>query len=123
MNFFPKDTIAAIATPPGKGGVGMIRVSGERVADVTLSLLKRTLEARKAHFLPFLDSDGSIIDSGIALYFPAPGSFTGEDVLELHAHGSPVVLDQLMRRILALEVRMARPGEFSERAFLNDKID
>ena len=123
MNFFPKDTIAAIATPPGKGGVGMIRVSGERVADVALSLLKRTLEARKAHFLPFLDSDGSIIDSGIALYFPAPGSFTGEDVLELHAHGSPVVLDQLMRRILALEVRMARPGEFSERAFLNDKID
>ena len=101
----------------------MIRVSGERVADVALSLLKRTLEARKAHFLPFLDSDGSIIDSGIALYFPAPGSFTGEDVLELHAHGSPVVLDQLMRRILALEVRMARPGEFSERAFLNDKID
>ncbi len=123
MSNFPKETIAAVATPAGKGGVGVVRVSGEKVAHVIRFVLGRPLQAREAHFLPFLDQDGSIIDSGLALFFPAPRSFTGEDVLELHAHGSPVVLDLLMRRILSLGVRMARPGEFSERAFLNDKID
>ena len=123
MTTFPKETIAAVATPPGKGGVGVIRVSGAKVAHVIRLVLGKSLHARKAHFLPFLDQDGTTIDSGLALFFPAPHSFTGEDVLELHAHGSPVVLDLLMRCILSLGVRMARPGEFSERAFLNDKID
>ena len=124
MSTFPKETIAAVATPTGRGGVGVIRVSGEKVPHhVIRFVLGKSLQARKAHFLPFLDQDGTTIDSGLALFFPAPHSFTGEDVLELHAHGSPVVLDLLMRRILSLGVRMARPGEFSERAFLNDKID
>ena len=123
MNNHPKETIAAVATPAGRGGVGVIRVSGEKVAHVVRFVLDKPLHARKAYFLPFLDQDGTSIDSGLALFFPAPHSFTGEDVLELHAHGSPVVLDLLMRRILSLGVRMARPGEFSERAFLNDKID
>lgn len=120
---FQNDTIAAIATPAGRGGIGVIRVSGDKVVDVIQSVLRKSLQARTAHFLPFLDHEGSIIDSGIALLFPSPHSFTGEDVLELHAHGSPVVLDLLMQTILSLGVRMARPGEFSERAFLNDKID
>ena len=119
----PKDTIAAIATPAGKGGVGVIRLSGTQVAEVIQQVLGKTLQSRLAHFLPFLDADGTVIDTGLALFFPAPHSFTGEDVLELHAHGSPVVLDLLMQRILGLGVRMARPGEFSERAFLNNKID
>jgi len=123
MIHYPNDTIAAIATPPGRGGVGVIRVSGGQVPAVTQALLGKLLEPRTAHFLPFRDADGTTIDSGIALCFPAPRSFTGEDVLELHGHGSPVVLDMLLRRILSLGVRLARPGEFSERAFLNDKID
>jgi tRNA modification GTPase len=119
----PQDTIAAVATPPGRGGVGLIRVSGPQVPAVNLALLGKALEPRRAHFLPFLDADGGVLDSGLALYFPAPRSFTGEDVLELHGHGSPVVLDMLLRRLLKLGVRLARPGEFSERAFLNDKLD
>jgi tRNA modification GTPase len=123
MSDFQQETIAAIATPAGKGGIGVIRVSGEKVVRVIHCVLGRTLDERKACFLPFFDQDGSILDSGIALYFKAPKSFTGEDVLELHAHGSPVALDLLMHRILSLGVRMARPGEFSQRAFLNDKID
>lgn len=121
---FPStDTIAAIATPPGRGGVGVIRISGPQLSDIALALLGKSLEPRRAHFLSFLDADGSVIDSGLALYFPAPRSFTGEDVLELQGHGSPVALDLLLKRILGLGVRLARPGEFSERAFLNDKID
>ncbi len=124
MNHCPQDSIVAIATPCGRGGVGVIRVSGGRVAAVIAALLGKPLQARRAHFLPFLDADGSVLDSGLALYFPAPHSFTGEDVLELQGHGSPLVLDLLLRRILSLGgVRLARPGEFSERAFLNDKID
>ena len=123
MNHNSRDTIAAVSTPPGKGGVGVIRVSGDQVDFVIKQVLGRKIDARIAKFLPFLDKDGSILDSGLALYFPAPHSFTGEDVLELQAHGSPVVLDLIMRRILSLGVRMARPGEFSERAFMNDKID
>jgi tRNA modification GTPase len=117
------DTIAAIATPPGRGGVGVIRVSGDAVPTLMLALLGKSLPPRHAHFGPFLDADGQPIDHGLALYFPAPRSYTGEAVLELHAHGSPVVLDLLMRRLLRLGARPARPGEFSERAFLNDKID
>lgn len=117
------DTIAAIATPPGRGGVGIIRISGDAVPDLLPLLLGRSPPPRHAHLGPFLDADGAAIDHGLALYFPAPHSFTGENVLELHAHGSPVVLDLLLRRLLQLGVRAARPGEFSERAFLNDKID
>ena len=119
----PGDTIAAIATPPGRGGVGIIRVSGNAVPALLPELLGQSLPPRHAHLGPFLDADGEAIDHGLALYFPAPRSFTGEDVLELQAHGSPVVLDLLLRRLLQLGVRAARPGEFSERAFLNDKID
>jgi tRNA modification GTPase len=117
------DTIAAIATPPGRGGIGVIRISGPTVPDLLPALLGRTPPPRQAHFGPFLDANAQAIDHGLALHFPAPRSFTGEHVLELHAHGSPVVLDQLLRRILKLGARLARPGEFSERAFLNDKID
>jgi len=123
MTIISPDTIAAIATPPGRGGVGVIRVSGNQVPLVIQALLGKSLEPRKACSLPFLDAAGTAIDSGLALYFQAPRSFTGEDVLELQGHGSPVVLDMLLRRILALGIRLARPGEFSERAFLNGKID
>jgi len=123
MNASSRDTIAAVATPPGKGGVGILRVSGERVRTVIDAVVKRPLQPRRAHFLPFRDQADAVLDSGIALFFPAPHSFTGEDVLELHCHGSPIVLDLILRRLLSLGVRLARPGEFSERAFLNDKID
>jgi tRNA modification GTPase len=118
-----RDTIAAIATPPGKGGVGIVRISGGDVQRVIDSVIGTALTPRHAHFRNFIDSDGSVLDSGLALYFPAPASFTGEDVLELHAHGSPVLLDLLLRRVLQLGCRLARPGEFSERAYLNGKID
>jgi tRNA modification GTPase len=118
-----RDTIAAIATPPGRGGIGILRVSGDRVPDLMRAILGRDIPARRAHFGPFRDGDGSVLDSGLALFFPAPRSFTGEAVLELHAHGGPVLLDLLLRRALALGARPARPGEFSERAFLNGKID
>lgn len=123
MSASSKDTIAAVATPPGKGGVGIIRVSGELVRTVIDAVVKKPLHARRAHFVPFHDRADAVLDSGIALFFPAPHSFTGEDVLELHCHGSPIVLDLILRRVLSLGVRLARPGEFSERAFLNDKID
>jgi tRNA modification GTPase len=117
------ETIAAVATPPGLGGVGIVRVSGPRVADLALALLGALPRPRYATLSRFRAADGSAIDQGIALYFPAPGSFTGEDVLELQGHGGPVVMDLLLRRILELGVRLARPGEFSERAFLNGKLD
>ncbi len=117
------DTIAAIATPPGRGGVGIIRVSGPQVPDLMQAVLGRKIPPRHACFTPFLDTDGSPLEQGIALYFPAPQSFTGEDILELQAHGSTVLLDMLLARLLRCGVRLARPGEFSERAFLNDKID
>jgi tRNA modification GTPase len=124
MNITPaRDTIAAIATPPGRGGIGVIRVSGDAVPDLMAAVLGKTLRPRHAHFGPFHDRDGTVLDTGLALYFPAPHSFTGEHVLELHAHGGPVLLDLLLRRVLGLGARLARPGEFSERAFLNDKID
>lgn len=118
------DTIVAQATPPGRGGVGILRVSGplaERVAELVLGKQPRV---RYAEYLPFRDGEGAVLDQGIALLFKAPNSFTGEDVLELQGHGGPVILDMLMRRILQIDgVRPARPGEFSERAFLNDKLD
>lgn len=117
------DTIAAIATPPGNGGVGIIRISGALVPEIAKQLLNKPLAPRLAQYSPFKDADGSIIDSGISLYFPAPQSYTGEDILELQAHGGSVVLDMLLRRVLSLGIRLARPGEFTERAFLNNKID
>jgi tRNA modification GTPase len=117
------DTIAAIVTPRGKGGVGVIRVSGEQVRNIAIDILGQLPTPRYAKYLPFLDANLQPIDIGIALLFPAPHSFTGEDVLELQGHGGPVVLDSLLKRILELGARQAKPGEFSERAFLNDKID
>jgi len=117
------DTIAALATPPGRGGVGIIRVSGPGVGAIAEALLGRVPQPRYALYGAFLGDAGEELDRGIALYFPAPHSFTGEDVLELQGHGGPVLLDLLLRRVIALDARMARPGEFSERAFLNDKLD
>ncbi len=118
------DTIAAIATAPGKGGVGIVRVSGPLVSDVMQSLLGRELPARKACFHIFKDKDGQAIDEGIALYFSAPNSYTGEDTLELQGHGGAVVLNQVLAAVTQFpHVRLARPGEFSERAFLNNKLD
>ncbi len=120
---FQQDTIAAIATPPGRGGVGIIRVSGKKSFEIAEKLLKTELKVRDASYLPFYDSDDQIVDQGIAIYFKAPHSFTGEDVLELQGHGGPVVLDILLKELIKLGVRIARPGEFSERAFINDKLD
>ncbi|MBY7788565.1 tRNA uridine-5-carboxymethylaminomethyl(34) synthesis GTPase MnmE [Vibrio fluvialis] len=118
------DTIVAQATAPGRGGVGIIRVSGPKAAEVALAVTGRTLKPRYAEYLPFKDESGVELDQGIALFFPNPNSFTGEDVLELQGHGGPVVMDMLIKRILTIAgVRPARPGEFSERAFLNDKMD
>ncbi|MFT5880813.1 MAG: tRNA modification GTPase [Moritella sp.] len=118
------ETIIAQATPPGRGGVGIIRVSGPKTELVAQTILNKRPIVRKADYLSFLDEDKQTIDQGIAILFKAPHSFTGEDVLELQGHGGPVIMDMLMRRILKIEgIRMARPGEFSERAFLNDKMD
>jgi tRNA modification GTPase len=117
------ETIAAIATPPGRGGVGIVRVSGPLTATVAEQILGRVPAPRQASYGHFRDAEGESIDDGIALYFPAPHSFTGEDVLEFQGHGGPVVMDMLLSAILACGVRPARPGEFSERAFLNDKLD
>lgn len=119
------DTIAAIATPPGRGGVGIVRVSGPKAQDIGQVIMKResAVPVRRALFSGFHAEDGSEIDEGLVLFFQGPQSFTGEDVIELQGHGGPVVMDLLLQRVLALGARMARPGEFSERAFLNDKID
>lgn len=117
------DTIAAIATPPGRGGVGIVRISGPRVGAIAEAILGRLPRPRHASFSRFVDADDSVIDEGIALYFPAPGSFTGEDVLELQGHGGSVVMEMLLGRAIALGARRAEPGEFSRRAFLNDKLD
>jgi tRNA modification GTPase len=117
------DTIAAIATPGGRGGIGIVRVSGPACRAVAEALLGLVPPPRFATLRPFLDRAGYPIDQGLALYFPAPQSLTGEDVLELQGHGGPVVLDLLLRRVLELGVRPAEPGEFTQRAFLNDKLD
>ncbi|MCC5825959.1 tRNA uridine-5-carboxymethylaminomethyl(34) synthesis GTPase MnmE [Alkalimonas sp.] len=121
---YSTETIAAIATATGRAGVGIIRISGPAASLVAQAVLGKIPKARTANYLPFLDADGKALDQGIALYFPGPNSFTGEDVLELQGHGGPVLLDMLLRRVITLpQVRIARPGEFSERAFLNDKLD
>lgn len=119
------DPIVAIATAPGRGAVGIVRVSGKDLSAVIAEVCRRTLQPRYATYLPFLDAAGDAIDKGLAVHFPAPHSYTGEDVLELQAHGGPVVLQLLLARCLQAqpELRVAQPGEFTERAFLNDKID
>jgi len=116
------DTIVACATPPGRGGVGVIRVSGTRAKDIAIALTGKLPEPRYATLSDFA-GEQDVIDSGIALWFPGPASFTGEDVFELQGHGGPVVIDLLIERIVSLGARIAEPGEFSQRAFLNDKID
>ena len=132
-----QDPIIAIATAPGRGAVGMIRISGQTIAAIVHKLCGRHVQPRHATYLPFKDERGQVIDQGLAIFFPAPHSFTGEDVFEIQAHGGPVVLQLLLARCLqvAAEIdettglqrlaglRVAQPGEFSERAFLNDKID
>ena len=123
MSVVSPDTIAAIATAPGRGAIGIIRVSGPAVPGFAEALLGSVPAPRTATLSRFLDADGSVIDEGVALYFPAPASFTGEHVLELQGHGGAVVLDLLMRRLLALGCRAALAGEFSERAFVNGKLD
>jgi tRNA modification GTPase len=117
------ETIVAPATAPGRGGVGVVRISGPAVRDIAAAILGGVPAARRASFSRFLDADGQAIDAGIAILFAEPASFTGEDVLELQCHGGPAVMDLLVRRAIELGARLARPGEFSERAFLNDKID
>lgn len=118
------DTIVAQATAAGKGGVGIVRVSGPQSQAVANAVLGREIPARKAEYLAFKDEQGEVLDQGIALYFPNPNSFTGEDILELQGHGGQVILDLLIKRILNVPgIRLAKPGEFSERAFLNDKLD
>ena len=117
------NTIAAIATPSGRGGVGIIRVSGPKVVDMAQQILGTLPQPFKASHRLFKDKQQQTLDDGIALYFPGPNSFTGEDVLELQGHGGHIVMDMLMERCLELGARVAKPGEFSERAFLNDKLD
>jgi tRNA modification GTPase len=117
------DTIVANATPPGRGGIGIVRVSGHVTRAIATAMLGGLPEPRHATAAAFCDAAGGTIDAGLALFFPAPNSYTGEDVLELHGHGGPVVMDLLVARAMELGARMARPGEFSERAFLNDKLD
>ena len=117
------DLIAAIATAPGRGGVGVVRISGVDVGPLAVALLGRLPAPRHATFTRFLDPAGGVLDEGIALYFPAPHSFTGEHVLELQGHGGPVILNLLLQRCLELGARLAGPGEFSRRAFLNGKLD
>ena len=124
LSYQQQETIAAQATAPGRGGVGIIRVSGGNARKVAQAILGRIPEVRKAEYLPFKSIKGETLDQGIALFFKGPNSFTGEDVLELQGHGGPIILDMLLKEILTIEhVRMANPGEFSEQAFLNDKLD
>ena len=122
------DPIVAIATPPGRGGIGVVRLSGRVLQPLLPALLGRaTLSPRHAHYLPFLDADGGVLDQGVVLYFPAPHSYTGETVLELQGHGGPMVLRRVLARCLeagrAIGLRLAEPGEFTQRAFLNDRLD
>jgi len=117
------DTIAAIATAPGRGGVGIIRISGVMAQDIGETITRQDLSPRHAHFSSFHNAAGNLLDSGITLFFPGPHSFTGEDVVELQAHGGPVILDLLLKEACRLGARQARPGEFSQRAYLNNKID
>lgn len=123
QNWNRSDTIVAIATPPGRGGIGIVRLSGAGLASVAQALMGRRLVPRLATHGIFLDASGAGLDDGLALYFPGPASYTGEDVLELHGHGSPVVMQMLLKRCVELGARLAEPGEFTRRAFLNDKLD
>ncbi|MBX2849739.1 MAG: tRNA uridine-5-carboxymethylaminomethyl(34) synthesis GTPase MnmE [Acidiferrobacterales bacterium] len=117
------DTITAIATPPGKGGVGVIRLSGPKALEIASAITQKKLPARQAIFSHFKNTEGETIDTGLAIYFAGPNSFTGEDVVELQGHGGPIIQDLLIKEIVRAGARPARAGEFSERAFLNDKID
>ncbi|MDQ4147718.1 MAG: tRNA uridine-5-carboxymethylaminomethyl(34) synthesis GTPase MnmE [Pseudomonadota bacterium] len=123
MSLTHTDTIAAVATPPGHGAIGIVRVSGKAAARIAKAMLGVVPAPRRAMYGAFRDVNGQPIDNGIALFFPAPKSLTGEDVLELQGHGGAVVMDMVLKTALALGARLARPGEFSERAFLNDKLD
>jgi tRNA modification GTPase len=121
------DPIVAIATAPGRGAVGIVRASGRDLTSLVAAVCARPLTPRVAHYGPILDADGQALDQGLALHFPAPNSYTGEDVLELQAHGGPVVLQLILARLLeagrGIGLRLANPGEFTSRAFLNDKLD
>src|SRR6185503_2204839 len=119
----PTQTIAAVATAPGRGGIGVVRVSGPDLSAFAAELLGAMPKPRVATRASFLDLQGKPIDEGLALYFPRPRSYTGEDVLELHGHGGPVPMRLLLARCVELGARIAEPGEFTRRAFLNDKID
>ncbi len=127
MTASPRDPIVAIATAAGRGAVGIVRASGRDLAPLVAAVCGRSLKPREATYLPFRDADGSTIDQGLALHFPAPNSYTGEEVLELQAHGGPVVMQLLLARCLqagaGIGLRAAEPGEFTQRAFLNDKLD
>ncbi len=116
-------TIAAVATPPGKGGVAIIRISGPLCQFIAETILCKKIKPRYAHYLSFFDNSTQIIDQGIAIYFNSPNSFTGEDVLELQGHGGPIIMDMLLEAVLNCGAVLAKPGEFSERAFHNDKLD
>ncbi|HEY1327728.1 MAG TPA: hypothetical protein VGI14_12375, partial [Casimicrobiaceae bacterium] len=117
------ETIVAIATPPGRGGVGIVRVSGTGIETLAQALIGTVPAPRVATYATFRDAQGRPIDTGLALYFPTPHSYTGESVLELHAHGSPAALRILLARCIDLGARLAEPGEFTRRAFLNGKLD
>src|SRR6185437_1946975 len=117
------DTIVAAATPPGRGGVGIVRVSGPKVPEFAAIVLGELPLPRRATFARFLDAHQEPIDAGVALFFPAPHSYTGEHVLELQGHGGPLVVEALIARLLELGARRAHAGEFTQRAFLNDKLD
>ena len=117
------NTIAAVATAPGKGGVGIVRISGEKAGEIGQKITGNVLKPRYAHYLNFFNQQGETIDRGIALYFNAPHSYTGEEVVELQAHGGPVILNMLLQTAIDYGARLAKPGEFTERAYLNDKID
>ncbi|WP_347247816.1 tRNA uridine-5-carboxymethylaminomethyl(34) synthesis GTPase MnmE [Zoogloea sp.] len=119
----PSECIAAIATAPGRGGIGVVRISGPSLSPLAAALGGREPQARVAQFARFRDGSGGLIDEGLLLYFPAPHSFTGEDVIELQGHGGPVVMQMLLARCLELGARLAEPGEFTRRAFLNGKLD
>ncbi|MFY0678372.1 MAG: tRNA uridine-5-carboxymethylaminomethyl(34) synthesis GTPase MnmE [Neptuniibacter sp.] len=123
MTLANNDTITAQATPPGRGGVGIVRISGPLAKQISEQVVKTELKPRYAYYGAFYDGADQEIDQGIAIFFPGPNSFTGEDVLELQGHGGPVIMDILLRRVVESGARLANPGEFSERAFLNDKLD
>ena len=119
----PVETIVAVSTPPGRGGVGIVRLSGTDARRIAETVCGCRLQPRRARYRHFSDADGEVLDDGVALWFPAPASYSGEDVVELQGHGNPVLLDALVARCCALGARLARPGEFTERAFLNDRLD